>query len=119
MIFIIYFQFKSLRQKLIDAGVNPHVIDFEGDSQYDQFSLGSLSNIPTIKSIVFGVKSFPCTCTVLCAGDLSEEWLYFSGIFDGRFDRVIGQGGEGIVLNGYWHGKQRHLSSVQLGSNTQ
>ena len=101
---LIYSQFPSLRQELIDAGVNPHVIRFDDNTQYDIFSLASLSNIPSVKSIAFPVKSFPCTCSTLCAGDLSKEWFYLNGVYPGQFDRVIGQGGEGTVLNGFWHG---------------
>ena len=68
--------------------------------------MASLPNITTVKSIAYAVKSFPCTCSSFCAGDLSKEWFYLEGVYPGQFGRVIGQGGEGIVIGGYWHGEE-------------
>ena len=90
------------------------MLDHDNDTQYDLHSLASLSNIPTVKSIAFSVKSFPCTCSTLCAGDLSNEWFYINGVYPGQFDRVIGQGGEGIVLSGYWHGEEAAFKFIPV-----
>ena len=104
----------SLRQELIDAGVNPHVLDHNDETDYNVYSLASLSNIPSVKSIAFAVKSFPCTCSTLCGGDLSKEWFYLNGVYPGQFDRVIGQGGEGTVLSGFWHGEEAAFKFIPV-----
>ena len=109
-----YFKLPTLRQELIDAGVNPHVLNYEDDSQYDFASLASLSNITTIKSILFAVKSFPCTCPTQCAGDLSKEWFYKNGVYPGQFGQIIGSGGEGVVVSGFWHGEEAAFKFVPV-----
>ena len=97
---------------MIDAGVNPHVLDYDDESQYDNFSLASLSNIPMTKSAFFAVKSFPCTCATQCTGDLSKEWFYQNGVYSGQFGQVIGSGGEGVVVSGIWHGEEAAFKFV-------
>ena len=111
---IIYFKFPALRQELINAGVNPHVRDNDDDTEYDMKSLASLSNIPAIKSIFFAVKSFPCTCAITCAGDLSMEWFYQNGVYPGQFGQIIGSGGEGVVVSGYRHGEEAAFKFVPV-----
>ena len=103
-----------MRQNLIDAGVNPHVLGYDDITQYDVFSLASLSNLPTIKSIFFAVKSFPCRCATQCAGDLSNECFYQNGVYPGQFGQVIGSGGEGIVVSGFWHGEEAAFKFVPV-----
>ena len=83
-------------------------------TQYSKYSLESLSNITTVKSIAFSVKSFPCTCPTLCAGDLSEKWRYLVGVYPGQFDRIIGRGGEGIVISGLWHGEEAAFKFIPV-----
>ena len=78
------------------------------------YSLASLSNIPTVKSIAFAVKSFPCTCANICAGDLSEEFYYLNGVYPGQFDRLVGQGGEGVVVSGFWHGEEAAFKFIPV-----
>ena len=43
---------------MIDMGANPHVIAYDGDSEYDRHSLSGLSNIPTTKSYTFSCVSW-------------------------------------------------------------
>ena len=110
----IYLKFPALRQELIDAGVNPHVLNYEDDSQYDRYSLASLSNIPSVKSIFFAVISFPCRCATRCAGDLANEWFYQNGVYPGQFGQIIGSGGEGVVVSGFWHGEEAAFKFVPV-----
>ena len=103
-----------MRQELIDAGVNPHVLDYDDETKFDLHDLASLSNITTIKSIFVAVKSFPCTCPTQCAGDLSMEWFYQNGVYPGQFGQVIGSGGEGVVVSGIWHGEEAAFKFVPV-----
>ena len=77
-------------------GANPHVIAYDGNSEYDSWSgLSSLSNIPTIKSVFFQIHEF--------SSDMPSAWEYKTGVYNqGRFGRVIGSGGEGTVIEGVW-----------------
>ena len=78
------------------------------------YSLVPFSKDPAIKSIFFAVHSFPCTCAVECAGDLSNEWFYQNGVYPGRFGDVIGSGAEGIVVSGIWHGEEAAFKFVPV-----
>ena len=37
-----------------------------------------------------------------------------NGVYPGRFGRVIGQGGEGTVLSGYWHGEEAAFKFIPV-----
>ena len=67
-----------------------------------------------MKSIFFTVKSFSCRCATQCAGDLSNEWFYQNGVYPGHFGQVIGSGGEGVVLSGFWHGEEAAFKFVPV-----
>ena len=90
------------------------MVNFENETSYDIFYLASLSNIPCIKSVFFAVKSTPCTCATQCAGCLSNEWFYQNSVYPGQFERVIGSGGEGVVVSGYWHGEEAAFKFVPV-----
>ena len=76
-------------------GANPYVIDYNGISNYDFFSLSGLSNIPTIKSVFFQLREFN--------SDMASAWEYETGVYNqGHFGRVRGRGGEGTVIEGRW-----------------
>ena len=80
---------------MIDMGANPHVLRYDGESQYDIFSLTSLSNIPSSKSIFCQLHDFN--------SDMPSAWEYRTGVYNqGHFGRVRGSGGEGTVIEGQW-----------------
>ena len=35
-------------------------------------------------------------------------------VYPGQFDRVIGQGGEGTVVSGYWHGEEAAFKFIPV-----
>ena len=78
---------------MINRGYNPHVRNFNDKSQYDYYSLDSLSNVTNTQSIFFPTKSFP-------NGNLPKPFHYETGVYPGQYGRVIGRGGEGIVIQG-------------------
>ena len=80
---------------MINRGANPHVRQFDNESQYEMYSLDSLSNVPTIESIYYPIKSFP-------SGNLPKPFNYITGVYPGKYGRVIGKGGEGTVIEGEW-----------------
>ena len=98
---------------MIDRGVNPYVVDYSGRSQADVWSLSNLSNLPSSKSIFFSIESFECSCDDKCSSDLSSPWFYKNGVFDGRFDAIIGKG-TSVVLHGFWHGIEAAFKFVPI-----
>ena len=101
---------------MIESGANPHVLDYGGDSDFNVHSLVararkrsriSLSNVPTVESIFFPIKSFP-------RGNLSLPFHYETGIYPGQFYKVIGKGGEEIVIQGVWGSEEAAFKFVQV-----
>ena len=78
---------------------------YDGVSQHDKYSLGALS--PNVESIFFPIKSFP-------SGNLPRPFHYTNGVYPGQFGRVIGKGGEGIVIEGKWDNKRAAFKFVQV-----
>ena len=37
-----------------------------------------------------------------------------NGVYPGKFDRVIGHGGEGVVVSGYWHGEEAAFKFIPV-----
>ena len=48
--------------------------------------------------------------------EFSDPWFYKTGVFDGKFDSVIGQGAFGSVLSGEWFGKKAIFSFIEKES---
>ena len=92
---------------MISRGANPHVLRFDDKSEYSMHSLSSLSNVPTVESIFFPIKSFP-------SGNLPSPFHYETGIYPGQFCQVIGKGGEGIVIKGIWGNENAAYKFVQV-----
>ena len=46
---------------------------------------------------------------------MPDPWLYQTGVFDGKFDSVIGQGASGKVISGEWFGKKAAFKFVDIG----
>ena len=100
---------------MINRGVNPYVVDHNGLSQFELWNLSNMSNLPSSRSIFFSIEPFKCFCDVKCQSDLSNPWFYRNGIFDGKFDYVIGKGASGVVLHGYCHGVEAAFKFVDIG----
>ena len=92
---------------MIQRGANPHVLDGDGRSSYDFYSLGYLSNVPDKQSIFFQVKSFP-------SANITSPFRYETGVYPGQFGRVIGKGGEGVVIEGKWNNEQAAFKFVTI-----
>ena len=95
---------------MIDRGVNPFIVQYAGITQYNRWSLTSLSNLPQQKSIYFLVKPFDAL--------QHEPWHYETGIFPGEFNDVIGSGGESVVIGGILNGEEVAYKYVDIGQQT-
>ena len=95
---------------MIDRGANPFVVTFGGETWTDKTR--NLSNLPC-QSVYFTIRS---------PSDESEEqkfpdpWFYKTGIFNGNFDSVIGQGATSTVISGKWFGKESAFKFVEIGT---
>ena len=94
---------------MINRGLNPHVRNYDDKSQYDYFSLDSLSNVTNTQSVFFPIKAFP-------NGTLPKPFHYENGVYPGQYGRVIGRGGEGIVIQGVWANQPSAFKFVEIGN---
>ena len=96
---------------MIDNGVNPYIVDFEGKTMFEKFNLGSLSNLPSKKSVYFTTRPL-----VESNPDFDDPWFYKTGVFNGKFNSLIGKGASGTVISGEWAGKKAAFKFVEIGS---
>ena len=48
--------------------------------------------------------------------EFQDPWFYETGVFDGKFSSIIGQGAAGTVISGEWFGKKAAFKFVQIGT---
>ena len=101
---------------MIDKGANPFVVAYDGTTQFENNKLDHLSNLPTETSIFFTTRPFPDEFEE--KNDFLDPWFYLTGVFDGEFHSVVGQGASGIVLNGVWYEKKAAFKFVEVGTQT-
>ena len=99
---------------MIDKGANPFVVDGSGAAQIKRTR--NLSNLPTKKSVFFTTRPF--TDKFEEKSDFCDPWFYRTGVFDGKFCSVVGQGASGIVVKGEWYGKKAAFKFVEIGKQT-
>ena len=92
---------------MIDLGANPYIKNASGKSNYDVYNLSNLNNLPSVKSVFYPIKQFQI-------GNLGEPWCYTTGVYDGKFGRVIGKGGEGTVIEGEFNGQPAAFKFVEM-----
>ena len=95
---------------MLDKGANPFVKRFDSKTEFDIRSLSSssLTNLPIKKSMYFPVVDFGNKA-------LLAPWQYLTGVFPGKFNRLIGSGGEGHVIAGTWNNENAAFKWVHLG----
>ena len=108
------FKFDNQRQEMIDRGANPFVVAGNGCTQFDIFNLGHLSNLPSQKSIYFTIRPLPNDFKQ--QNEFPDPWFYKTGIFNGKFNSVIGQGAAGTVIKGEWFGRKAAFKFVEIGA---
>ena len=97
---------------MIDRGANPFVVGYDGNTWTDETR--KLSNLPNQKSVHFTTRSLPDEFKGQSA--FPGPWFYKTGIFDGKFVRVIGQGATGTVISGEWFGNKAAFKFVETGT---
>ena len=101
-------KFESLDQYMIDKGANPHIIEPNTSEQnYDTLDISKLKNVPKVKSVFYPIKKF-ANCK------LGNPWTYTTGVFDGKYERVIGHGGEATVIKGVWNRQPAAYKFVEI-----
>ena len=73
-----------------------------------------MPNLPKQKSVFFTIRPLPDEFKE--QNNFPDPWFYKTGVFDGKFDDVIGQGASGIVLKGEWFGRKAAFKFVEIGS---
>ena len=99
---------------MIDKGANPFVVDYGGNTQFEISFLGHLSNLPRKKSVFFTTRSIEGEFKQKIS--FQEPWFYQNGVFDGKFESLIGQGATGTVISGEWFGKKAAFKFVEIGN---
>ena len=99
---------------MIDKGANPFIVAYGNETQFEINSLSNLSNLPTQKSIFFTIR--PLESNDKSKVDFLNPWFYRTGVFDGKFGSVIGQGASGTVISGEWYGKRAAFKFVDIGT---
>ena len=98
---------------MIDRGANPFVVGYDGKTDWTD-QTRNLSNLPRQKSVFFTTRSLPDEFKGQSA--FPDPWFYKTGIFDGKFVRVIGQGAAGRVISGEWFGQKAAFKFVEIGA---
>ena len=99
---------------MIDKGANPFIVGYGGETEFEIHNLANLSNLPTQKSVFFTTR--PLEGNDGSNVDFLDPWFYRTGVFDGKFGSVIGQGASGIVISGQWYGKKAAFKFVEIGT---
>ena len=99
---------------MIDRGANPFVISYAGRTRFESFNPADLSNLPSQKSVYFTTRPLPDKFKV--QNKFPDPWFYKTGVFDGKFESMIGQGASGTVLSGRWFGKKAAFKFVEVGA---
>ena len=113
------FEYSDLAVPMMEAGINPRVIRYDGKSEIDMFlsSFKSdeakqlLDRFP--RSIHFSIEDISCENTCSSA---FKKFYFKNGEFVKMTDENrIGQGGFGSVFRGTFHGKDKALKCVLIG----
>ena len=99
---------------MIDRGANPFVVSYAGITWFENYDLDHLPNLPNQKSVYFTTRPLPDELKT--QDEFPDPWFYKTGVFDGKFDSVIGQGASGTVISGEWFGKKAAFKFVEIGT---
>ena len=99
---------------MIDKGANPFIVAYNNANRYmmEKLHYQNLSNLPRA-SVYFTTR--PLVGNGGGEVDFSDPWFYRNGVFDGKFDSMIGQGAAGTVISGKWYGRNAAFKFVEIG----
>ena len=96
---------------MIDKGANPFIVNYNGNLAY--LDEENLKNLPEQKSVFFITR--PLDSNDESKADFLDPWFYRTGVFDGKFVKIIGRGASGTVISGEWYGKKAAFKFVEIG----
>ena len=70
--------------------------------------------MPSQKSVYFITRPLPDEFKE--RSSFPDPWFYKTGVFNGNFSSVIGQGASGTVISGEWFGKKAAFKFVAIGA---
>ena len=97
---------------MIDRGANPFIVTYDCTTRFESSSLGYLSRLPSEHSVYFITRPLPDEFKK--QKKFLDAWFYKTGVFDGKFNSVIGQGAGGTVVSGNWFGKKAAFKFVEI-----
>ena len=97
---------------MIDKGANPFIVNYNGNLAY--LDEENLKNLPEQKSVFFITR--PLDSNDESKADFLDPWFYRTGVFDGKFVKIIGRGASGTVISGEWYGKKAAFKFVEVGT---
>ena len=117
------FKYQDLSLKMMQRGVNPNIVAYDGDSELDDhpsyFENDDIKKLLSkfSKSIYYSIEDIICYehCPTDCASKL-RKFYYKEGSFVTMTDNNrIGKGGFGMVFNLIFHGRQMAAKCVEIG----
>ena len=118
------FKFKSNVKKMLKKGINPFVVRYSGDSEFDvrnfenidqklleSFTTGKITDERTETYYSFQDSE----CSEKCENFCKDKMLRFKLYTGKRKFKNRKTGGEGIVSFGHWHGEPAAFKSLHLG----
>ena len=92
---------------MIQNGANPHLRNFDGQTEYEMHQLSGSISSSISQSVYFQTAEFKNK-------QFLSPMMYKAGVFPGNFKEVIGKGGEGTVIIGNWNGVESAFKFVRI-----
>ena len=115
------FKIDNVVRRMIEKGGNGYLYAlFE-----DYFKTRTKKSADYHKSMFQKVQQYKKTISIYFSIENSENqallppWTYKTGVFPGKFNRLIGSGSEGTVIEGEWIGKKAAFKFVRIGVQKQ
>ena len=117
------FEYPDLAVPMMEKGINPHVIDYGGNSQIDIFRSSFKSEEAKKllgqfqRSIHFSIEDINCgdTCQSDCPSAFKKFYFKDGVLVEMTDGNRIGQGGFGSVFKGSFHGEDKAMKCVLTG----
>ena len=94
---------------MIDKGANPYIVNLDGYTHFDTYSITHLTIPEMPESVYFSIypdQSYP--------PEIQQAWFYANGVFPGNFQELIGNGSEGCVVSGVWMGVDAAFKFIEI-----
>ena len=122
------FTYPNLAIKMMQKGINPHVIDYDGvspiekyaDSFQNEDAKKILSESPrsiNLRSIHYSIEDIDCakTCRVDCPSKFKKFYCKNGSLLEMTDENRIGSGGFSMVFRQLFHGIQMAMKCVWIG----